>query len=106
MRQDTTAALRLALQGHLSLRKSRLESFCVLVVGVLQVGLGGADHADADDRGGLGDGAGDSGAAASGEAPRARTTGSSSKRCMTSAFTTLRGAPCRPSAGTGIPCGS
>jgi hypothetical protein len=27
--------LRLALQGHLSLRKSRLESFCVLVVGVL-----------------------------------------------------------------------
>jgi hypothetical protein len=27
--------LRLTLQGHLSLRKSRLESFCVLVVGVL-----------------------------------------------------------------------
>src|SRR3954469_1270849 len=35
MRRDVTAALRLALQGHLSLRKSRLESFCVLVVGVL-----------------------------------------------------------------------
>ena len=35
MRRDATAALRLALQGHLSLRKSRLESFCVLVVGVL-----------------------------------------------------------------------
>src|SRR5215217_3201556 len=35
MRWDATAALRLALQGHLSLRKSRLESFCVLVVGVL-----------------------------------------------------------------------
>jgi hypothetical protein len=35
MRQDATAALGLALQGHLSLRKSRLESFCVLVVGVL-----------------------------------------------------------------------
>jgi hypothetical protein len=27
--------LRLTLQGHLTLRKSRLESFCVLVVGVL-----------------------------------------------------------------------
>src|SRR5215212_6296252 len=35
MRRDVTAALRLALQGHLTLRKSRLESFCVLVVGVL-----------------------------------------------------------------------
>src|SRR4051794_4096360 len=35
MRRDVTAALRLALQGHLSLRKSRLEGFCVLVVGVL-----------------------------------------------------------------------
>src|SRR3954468_16457599 len=35
MRQNATAALRLALHGHLSLRKSRLESFCVLVVGVL-----------------------------------------------------------------------
>ena len=27
MRRDVTAALRLALQGHLSLRKSRLENF-------------------------------------------------------------------------------
>src|SRR3954463_444762 len=35
MKRDVTAALRLGLQGHLSLRKSRLESFCVLVVGVL-----------------------------------------------------------------------
>src|SRR3954462_3683871 len=35
MNRDVTAAWRLALQGHLSLRKSRLESFCVLVVGVL-----------------------------------------------------------------------
>jgi Transposase DDE domain len=35
MRRDVTAALRLSLQGHLALRKSRLESFCVLVVGVL-----------------------------------------------------------------------
>src|SRR5215211_1514892 len=35
MRRDATAALRLTLQGHLSLRTSRLESFCVLVVGVL-----------------------------------------------------------------------
>src|SRR3954471_24217231 len=35
MNRDVTAALRLALQGDLSLRKSRLESFCVLVVGVL-----------------------------------------------------------------------
>src|SRR3954465_8123077 len=35
MNRDVTAALRLALQGHLPLRKSRLESFCVLVVGVL-----------------------------------------------------------------------
>src|SRR4051794_313543 len=35
MRRDVTAALRLTLRGHLSLRKSRLESFCVLVVGVL-----------------------------------------------------------------------
>ena len=35
MRRDVTAALRLALQGQLSLRKTRLESFCVLVVGVL-----------------------------------------------------------------------
>src|SRR3954454_2544128 len=35
MRRDATAALRLSLSGHLSLRKSRLESFCVLVVGVL-----------------------------------------------------------------------
>src|SRR3982751_3875530 len=35
MRRDVTAALRLSLSGHLSLRKSRLESFCVLAVGVL-----------------------------------------------------------------------
>src|SRR3954452_14821545 len=35
MNRDVTAALRLTLQGHLTLRKSRLESFCVLVVGVL-----------------------------------------------------------------------
>src|SRR3954466_10260097 len=35
MNRDVTAALRLALPGHLSLRKSRLESFCVRVVGVL-----------------------------------------------------------------------
>jgi Transposase DDE domain len=35
MRRDVTAALRLSLSGPLSLRKSRLESFCVLVVGVL-----------------------------------------------------------------------
>src|SRR3954469_24787493 len=35
MRRDVTAALRLTLQGHLTLRKSRLESFCVLVVGFL-----------------------------------------------------------------------
>src|SRR3954462_15317454 len=35
MRRDVTAALRLTLPGHLSLRKSRLESFCVLVIGVL-----------------------------------------------------------------------
>ena len=35
MRRDVTTALRLSLSGHLSLRKSRLESFCVLVVGVL-----------------------------------------------------------------------
>ena len=35
MRRDATATLRLTLHGHLSLRKSRLESFCVLVVGVL-----------------------------------------------------------------------
>src|ERR1041384_6215948 len=35
MRRDVTAALQLALQRHLSLRKRRLESFCVLVVGVL-----------------------------------------------------------------------
>src|SRR4051795_10236972 len=35
MGRDVTAALRLALQGHFALRKSRLESFCVLVVGVL-----------------------------------------------------------------------
>ena len=35
MRRDVTAALRLSLSGHLSLRKSRRESFCVLVVGVL-----------------------------------------------------------------------
>src|SRR5215210_353165 len=35
MRRDIIAALRLSLSGHLSLRKSRLESFCVLVVGVL-----------------------------------------------------------------------
>src|SRR3954463_3633747 len=37
MRRDVTAALRLTL-GHLTLRKSRLESFCVLVVGVLRRG--------------------------------------------------------------------
>src|SRR3954463_10018455 len=35
MRRDIIAALRLTLRGDLSLRKSRLESFCVLVVGVL-----------------------------------------------------------------------
>src|SRR4051795_3091932 len=35
MRRDVTAALRLTLRGHLSLRKSRLESFCVLVIGGL-----------------------------------------------------------------------
>src|SRR3954465_8324663 len=35
MRRDVTAALRLAPQGHLSLRKRRPEGFCVLVVGVL-----------------------------------------------------------------------
>jgi hypothetical protein len=35
MRRDIIAALRLSLSGHLSLRTSRLESFCVLVVGVL-----------------------------------------------------------------------
>src|SRR5215212_7861172 len=35
MRRDASAALRLTLRDHLSLRKSRLESFCVLVVGVL-----------------------------------------------------------------------
>ena len=35
MRRDVTTALRLTLRGHLSLRKSRLESFCVLGVGVL-----------------------------------------------------------------------
>ena len=35
MRRDVTAALRLTLRGDLSLRKSRLESFCALVVGVL-----------------------------------------------------------------------
>jgi hypothetical protein len=35
MRRDIIAGLRLTLRGHLSLRKSRLESFCVLVVGVL-----------------------------------------------------------------------
>ena len=28
------------------------------------------------------------------------------KRCITSAFTTSLGAPCRPRAGTGIQCGS
>src|SRR3954453_12669789 len=35
MNRDVTAALRLALQGHLSLRKSRLGSFFVLVVCLL-----------------------------------------------------------------------
>jgi hypothetical protein len=35
MTRNVIAALRLSLQDHLSLRKSRLESFCVLVVGVL-----------------------------------------------------------------------
>src|SRR3954466_10384825 len=35
MNRDVTAALRLALQGHPSLRQSRLEGFLVLVVGVL-----------------------------------------------------------------------
>src|SRR4051812_22321013 len=35
MNRDVTAALRLALQGPPTLRKSRRESFCVLVVGVL-----------------------------------------------------------------------
>src|SRR4051812_47769921 len=35
MNRDVTAALRRAPQGHLSLRKSRPESFCVLVFGVL-----------------------------------------------------------------------
>ena len=46
MRRDVTAALRLSLSGHLSLRKSRLESFCVLVVAVLlsrTVNLGPVD---------------------------------------------------------------
>src|SRR4051812_31984709 len=40
-----------------------------------------------------------SGPAAPGGAPRAGTTGSSSKRCITSAFTTSLGAPCRPECG-------
>ena len=35
MRRDVIAALRQDLRGYLSLRKSRLESFCVLIVGVL-----------------------------------------------------------------------
>jgi hypothetical protein len=35
MRRDVIAALRQDRQGYLSLRKSRLESFCVLIVGVL-----------------------------------------------------------------------
>src|SRR3954451_23948321 len=35
MKRDVTAALQLGLQGHPTLRKSRLESFCVLGVGVL-----------------------------------------------------------------------
>src|SRR3954451_25124971 len=35
MRRNIIAALRLSLSGHLSLRKSRLESFGVLVVCVL-----------------------------------------------------------------------
>jgi hypothetical protein len=35
MRRDVIAALQRDLQGYLSLRKSRLESFCVLIVGVL-----------------------------------------------------------------------
>ena len=35
MTRNVIAALRLSLRDHLSLRKSRLESFCVLVVGVL-----------------------------------------------------------------------
>jgi hypothetical protein len=35
MRRDIIAALQRDLQGYLSLRKSRLESFCVLIVGVL-----------------------------------------------------------------------
>ncbi|MFS8035483.1 IS4 family transposase [Xanthobacter sp. AM11] len=35
MRRDIIAALRHCLDKHLSMRKSRLESFCVLVVGVL-----------------------------------------------------------------------
>src|SRR4051794_33851461 len=35
MNRDVTAALRLALQGHLALGKSRLGGFCVLGVGVL-----------------------------------------------------------------------
>jgi hypothetical protein len=44
MRRDVTAALRLTLQGHLTLRKSRLESFCVLVVGVLLSGTVNLSH--------------------------------------------------------------
>src|SRR3954465_7589264 len=35
MRRESIAALRKCLGQHLLLRKSRLESFCVLVVGVL-----------------------------------------------------------------------
>src|SRR3978361_992803 len=35
MRRESIAALRECLGQHLLLRKSRLESFCVLVVGVL-----------------------------------------------------------------------
>ena len=36
MRRESIAALRKCLGQHLLLRKSRLESFCVLVVGVLR----------------------------------------------------------------------
>ena len=46
MTRDVTAALRLTLQGHLSLRKSRLESFCVLVVGVLLSRTVNLSHTD------------------------------------------------------------
>jgi hypothetical protein len=37
MRRESIAALRECLGQHLLLRKSRLESFCVLVVGVVRL---------------------------------------------------------------------